>query len=65
MTPWTVAHQALPSMGLPRQEYCHCLLQGLLPTRGLNLHLLHLLHWLQLSILCTKQTKILIAKEMN
>ena len=20
--PWTVAHQALPSMGFPRQEYC-------------------------------------------
>ena len=21
VTPWTVAHQALPSMGFPRQEY--------------------------------------------
>ena len=31
-------------MGLPRQEYgvgCHFLLQGIFPTQGLNLHLLH------------------------
>ena len=30
------------------QEYCsscHFLLQGIFPTQGLNLHLLHLLHW--------------------
>ena len=24
---------------------CHVLLQGLFPTQGSNLHLLHLLHW--------------------
>ena len=24
---------------------CHCLLQGIFPTQGLNPHLLHLLHW--------------------
>ena len=24
---------------------CHFLLQGIFPTQGLNLHLLHLLHW--------------------
>ena len=24
---------------------CHLLLQGIFPTQGLNLHLLHLLHW--------------------
>ena len=24
---------------------CHALLQGIFPTRGSNLHLLHLLHW--------------------
>ena len=23
MTPWTVSGQAPPSMGFPRQEYCH------------------------------------------
>ena len=31
VTPWTTAHQALPSMGFSRQEYwrgCHCLLQN-------------------------------------
>ena len=24
---------------------CHALLQGIFPTQGLNLHLLHLRHW--------------------
>ena len=24
---------------------CHALLQGIFPTQGSNLHLLHLLHW--------------------
>ena len=24
---------------------CHTLLQGIFPTQGLNLHLLHLLYW--------------------
>ena len=43
-TPWTVAHEALPSMGIPRQEYWNGLplpSQGSFPTQGLNLRLLH------------------------
>ena len=43
----TVAHQAPLSMGFPRQESgvgCHFLLQGMLLTQVLNLHLLYLLH---------------------
>ena len=35
-------------MGFSRQEYwrgCHALLQGILPTQGLNPRLWHLLHW--------------------
>ena len=55
-TPWTAAHQAPPSVGFSRQEYwsgvplpslknagvgCNFLLQGIFPTQGLNLHLLH------------------------
>ena len=37
-TPWTVAHQAPPSMGFSRQEYWsyHFLLQGIFPTQGSN-----------------------------
>ena len=34
VTPWTVAHEAPPSMGLFRQEYwsgCHCLLHKVAP----------------------------------
>ena len=48
MTPLTVASQALLSMGFFRQEYRSGLsfpLQGIFPTQGLNLSLLHLLHW--------------------
>ena len=43
-TLWTVAHQAPPSMGFSRQEYCsgcHVLLKGIFPTQGLNLGLPH------------------------
>ena len=44
-TPWTVAHQAPLSMGiLPGKNSgvgCPFLLQGIFPTQGLNLHLLH------------------------
>ena len=43
-TPWTVAHQDPPSMGLSRQEYwsgCHVLLQGIFPTQGSNAGLPH------------------------
>ena len=47
VTLWTVAHQALLSMGFCRQEYysrlpCHP--PGDFPTQGLNLCLLQLLH---------------------
>ena len=44
VTPWIVACQAPLIMGLPRQEYwsgCHFLLQGVFPTHGSNLGLLH------------------------
>ena len=44
----SVARQALPSMDFSRQEYWsgfHALLQGIIPTQGLNPHILHLLHW--------------------
>ena len=47
VTPWTVAHQALLSMGFSRQEYWSglpCLLQGIFPTQGSNPGLLGLLH---------------------
>ena len=46
-TPWAVAHQAPLFMGFSRQEYsneCRFLLQGIFPTQGSNLCLLHLLH---------------------
>ena len=42
------AHQASLSVEFSRQEYwsgCHFLLPGNFLTQGLNLHLLHLLHW--------------------
>ena len=45
VTPWTVALQAPLSMGIfPGKNSgvgCHFLLQGIFPTQGLNLHLLH------------------------
>ena len=43
-TPWTLAHQALLSMGFSLQEYrvrCNFLLQGIFLTQGLNVRLLH------------------------
>ena len=43
-TPWTVAHQAPLSMGLPRQEYrvgCLALLQEIFLTQGLSSALWH------------------------
>ena len=43
-TPWTVAHQALPSMGFSRQATgvgCHFLLQRIFLTQGSNPSLLH------------------------
>ena len=44
VTPWTVAYQALLSMGFSRQGYwsgCHFLLQGLFPIQGSNPSLPH------------------------
>ena len=44
----TVVQQAPLSMKLSRQEYCsgcHFVFQGIFPTQGWNLHLLHVLHW--------------------
>ena len=46
--PWTIAYQAPLSMEFSRQEYWSelpFLLQRILLTQGLNLHLLRLLHW--------------------
>ena len=48
MTLWTGAFQAPLSMEFSRQKYwmgCHFLLQGIIPTQGLNPGLLCLLHW--------------------
>ena len=42
-TPWTIAHQAPPSMEFPRQDTgvcCYFLFQGIFPTQGLNPSLL-------------------------
>ena len=47
-TPWTVACQALLSMGFSRQEYWSglpCPPPGDIPDLGIKLCLLHLLHW--------------------
>ena len=47
-TLWTVAHKLLFSWHWPGKntgDGCHFLLQGIFLTLGLNLHLLHLLHW--------------------
>ena len=47
VTPWSAAHQAPPSMEFSRQEYwggCHFLLQGILPTQGVNLRVALVLH---------------------
>ena len=51
-TPWTVAYQAPPSMGFPRQEYwsgCHFLFQGIFLTQGSNPGLPHCRQTLLLS----------------
>ena len=47
-TLWTIAHQALLSMGLTRQEYCSglpCPPPGIFPTQVSNPPLLCLPHW--------------------
>ena len=44
VTPWTVAYQAPPPMGFSSKNTgvgCHFLLQGIFPTQGSNLGLLH------------------------
>ena len=50
---WTVAHQALLSMGFSRQEYwsvgSHILLQGIFPNQGVNPRFLHCRRTLPLS----------------
>ena len=48
VTLWTVAHQALLSMGFSGKNAgvgCHALLQEIFPTQGPDLCLLNLLHW--------------------
>ena len=43
-TPWTLTHQALLSMGFPRQKYWSGLpfpSPGIFPTQGSKAHLLH------------------------
>ena len=45
---WTVGHKLLcpwDFLGKNTGVGCHFLLLGIFPTRGLNPHLLHLLHW--------------------
>ena len=41
VTPWTEALQVLLSMARILEWIVHFLLQGIFPTHGLNLHLLH------------------------
>ena len=43
-TPWTAVRQASLSVEFSRLEYCG-ILHGIFPTQGLNLCLLHLIHW--------------------
>ena len=46
-TPWTVAHRTPLAMGFPGKNTgvgCHFILQGILPTQGLNPGLLHCRH---------------------
>ena len=48
VTLWTVARQAprpWDSPGKNTRVGCHTLFQGIFPTWGLNLCILHLLHW--------------------
>ena len=47
-TPWTVAHQAPPSVGFPGRDTgagCRALLPGIFPTQGVNSGLLELWYW--------------------
>ena len=59
MTPWTVSCQALLSMEFSKQEYWGellLLLQGIFPTQGLNLCLLH---WQEVSLTLSHQGNLL------
>ena len=52
-TLWTVATRLLCPWNSPVKitgAGCHALLQGIFPTLGLNLHILHLLHWQMCSL---------------
>ena len=52
-TPWTVACQAPLTWDSPGKITgvgCHALLQGIFPTQGWNLRLLHLLPWQMASL---------------
>ena len=49
VTLWTVACQA-PLQARILEWGCHALLQGIFLTQGLNLRLLHLLHWQAFSL---------------
>ena len=61
---WTIAHQASLSMGFFRQEYWSglpCPSPGIIPTQGLSLSLLCLLHWQAGSLLLASPEKPNIA----
>ena len=68
VTQWTVACQTLLSMGLPRQNTgvgCHFLLQGIFPTQGLNMGLLHCsqtLYHLSYNVVCSSRPLFLPSK---
>ena len=52
-TLWIVAHQSPHPRDSPGRNTgggCHTLLQGIFPTQGLNLCLLHFLHWQAVSL---------------
>ena len=47
-TLWTIARQAPLSMDFPGKKTgvaCHALLQGIFPTWGSNMQLLHIMHY--------------------
>ena len=57
-TPWTIAHQALLSLGFPVKNTemgCHFFLHGIFLKQGSNPCFLHLLHWQVDSLLLRHQ----------
>ena len=63
VTLWTIAHQALLSMGFPRQEYCSglpCPPPVEFPNPGIEPRPLHLLHWQASSLPLASPGKLLI-----